>query len=152
MSSATGLLNDRDYGTQSYSILRKAKIIYADFWKESVNKLLHKTQNKQQTKTENNKFITLTYINNETQKVADKFKKAGYRIAYKTTNKTEHTLSKHTHKAQNKFDQPGVYKLNCSDCNKFYIGQTGLSAKQRYIEHTKAPVSYTHLDVYKRQL
>ena len=31
-------------------------------------------------------------------------------------------------KAQNKFDLPGVYKLNCSDCNKFYI------------------------DVYKRQL
>ena len=50
-----------------------------------VSKLLHKTQNKQQTKTENNKFITLTYINNHTEKIAYKFKKA-----YKTTNKTEH--------------------------------------------------------------
>ena len=95
----------------------------------------------------------------------------------------EHTLSKHTHKAQNKFDLPGVYKLNCSDCNKFYIGQTGSCFKHRYIEHTKAlpsstestfanhliganhtytniennmdilhAVSYTHLDVYKRQI
>ena len=100
--------------------------------------LLHKTQNKQQTKTENNKFITLTYINKQTEKIAHKFKKAGYRIAYKTTNKTEHTLSKRMPKAQNKFDLPGVYKLNCSNCNKFYIGQTGRSFKQRYIEHTKA--------------
>ena len=42
----------------------------------------------------------------------------------------------HTH-TQNKFALPGVYKLNCSDCNKFYIGQTGRSFKQRYIGHTK---------------
>ena len=60
-----------------------------------VSKLLLKTQNKQQTKTENNKFITLTYINKQTEEIAHKFKKAGYRIAYKTTNKTEHALSKH---------------------------------------------------------
>ena len=39
-----------------------------------VSKLLHKTQNKQQTKTENNKFITLTYINKQTEKIAHKFK------------------------------------------------------------------------------
>ena len=58
---------------------------------------------------ENNKFITLTYINKQTEKIAHQFKKAGYRIAYKTTNKTEHTLSKHTHKAQNKFNLSGVY-------------------------------------------
>ena len=62
-----------------------------------VNKLLHKIQNKQQTKTQYNKFITLTYINNHTEEIAHKFKKAGHRIAYKTTNKTDHTLSKHTH-------------------------------------------------------
>ena len=42
-----------------------------------VSKLLHITQNKQQTKTENNKFITLTYINKQTEKIAHKFKKAG---------------------------------------------------------------------------
>ena len=60
----------------------------------------------------------------QTEKIAHKFKKVGYRITYKTTNKIEQILSKHTHKAQNKFDLPGVYKLNCSDCNKFYIGRT----------------------------
>ena len=41
-----------------------------------VSKLLHKTQNKQPAKTENNKFITLTYINKQTEKIAHKFKKA----------------------------------------------------------------------------
>ena len=33
-------------------------------------------------------------------------------------------VQKRIHKTQNKFDLPGVYKLNCSNCNKFYIGQT----------------------------
>ena len=75
-------------------------IVFIDVYKRQgydrtiVSKLLHKSQNRQQTKTENNKFITLTYINKQTEKIAHKFKKAGYRIAYKTTNKTKHTLSK----------------------------------------------------------
>ena len=31
----------------------------------------------------------------------------------------------------------GIYKLTCSDCPSFYIGQTGRSFKQRFKEHTK---------------
>ena len=29
----------------------------------------------------------------------------------------------------------GVYKLNCADCHKFYIGQTGRNIKTRFNEH-----------------
>ena len=38
-----------------------------------------------------------TNIHQQTEKIAHKFKKAGYRIAYKTTNKTEHTPVSYTH-------------------------------------------------------
>ena len=61
-------------------------------------------------------------------------------VSYTHLDVYKRQLSKHTHKAQNKFDLPGVYKLNR---NKFYIGQTGRSFKQRYIEHTKALHSTT---------
>ena len=37
-------------------------------------------------------------------------------------------------KAQNKFDLPGVYKLNCANCSKFYIGQTGRDVYKRQEE------------------
>ena len=40
-----------------------------------------------------------------------------------------------------------LYKLSCDDCNCFYIGQTGRGFLKCFLE----PVSYTHLDVYKRQ-
>ena len=64
-------------------------------------------------------------------------------VSYTHLDVYKRQLSKHTNKAQNKFDLPGVYKLNCSDCNKFYICQTGHCFKHRYIEHTMALHSTT---------
>ena len=31
----------------------------------------------------------------------------------------------------------GVYKLQCDDCDAFYIGQTGRSFNQRHVEHMR---------------
>ena len=56
---------------------------------------------------------------------------------------TEPQTKQNTHKRQNKFGLPGVYELNCSECNKFYTGQTGRSFKQRDIEHIKKLHSIT---------
>ena len=75
-----------------------------------------------------NYIRTLTYRVSITtlEKKPAYIKKVGYIIAYGTMSKT--------HKHLNKFDLPGVYKLN-SGCNKFYIGHTGPSFKERYTEH-----------------
>ena len=32
----------------------------------------------------------------------------------------------------------GVYKLQCDDCDAFYIGQTGRSFNQRHVEHMRS--------------
>ena len=37
--------------------------------------------------------------------------------------------------SNDKFKATGVYKLSCSDCNSFYIGQTGRSFQTRFKEH-----------------
>ena len=74
------------------------------------NNIQRQTLNKQKTLTPQNKYITLPYHNQKTQKIATKFKKLNYNIAYKTTN----TLRKHlTHKTTNinKYNMIGVYKL-----------------------------------------
>ncbi len=36
---------------------------------------------------------------------------------------------------ENNFDQAGIYKLTCNDCQMKYIGQTSRSFKQRFKEH-----------------
>jgi hypothetical protein len=37
----------------------------------------------------------------------------------------------------NKYDNAGVYKLNCTECEQYYIGQTGRNFKTRYKEHIR---------------
>lgn len=37
-----------------------------------------------------------------------------------------------------KFEKSGVYKLNCSECNSIYIGQTGRNFKTRYLDHNRS--------------
>ena len=41
----------------------------------------------------------------------------------------------------------GVYKISCETCNKFYIGQTGRSLKERFSDHLHRNASsmYKHL-------
>ncbi len=57
-----------------------------------------------------------------------------FNLAFKTINK----LSKQIKNNKSKTDilqESGVYKLNCTDCNKVYIGQTGRSFETRIKEH-----------------
>jgi hypothetical protein len=105
---------------------------------ELVDTLWRRIQNKTTNRIqENNKYITLTYINKNSEKIANKFRKTGYKVAFRTQNKIKHSLKVKTG-INNRFDAPGVYKLTCSDCSKFYIGQTGRNFSQRFKEHVKA--------------
>ena len=77
------------------------------------------------------------YHNSNTHKLANTFRKHKYKIAYRTNN----TIKKHisdTNTDIDKYNKTGVYKLNCNDCNSFYIGQTRRSFLSRYSEHLKA--------------
>lgn len=55
--------------------------------------------------------------------------------ACKTSNKLEKILSTKKRNNGDKFNGTGVYKLNCSNCDKVYIGQTGRTFKTRFKEH-----------------
>lgn len=47
--------------------------------------------------------------------------------------KLRHNISK---KPKNIFNRLDVYKLNCNECDNFYIGQTGRTFDIRFREHT----------------
>jgi hypothetical protein len=42
----------------------------------------------------------------------------------------------------NKYTKSGIYKINCSDCNRYYIGQTGRNFQTRFKEHIQALKSH----------
>ncbi|OLY42608.1 hypothetical protein PEB0149_000040 [Bartonella apis] len=84
---------------------------------------LHSRTTLEEIKEENTRYITFSYTGTTTQRTANRFKKYGVSIAYRTQN----TMSKILHpkiEDCNKFDTSGIYKINCDDCDSFYIGQT----------------------------
>jgi hypothetical protein len=90
-----------------------------------------------QLKTNNQnheKWANFTYIGKETRYITKLFKEYKVNIAFNTKNTIEKLINMKT-KTPNKFDQCGVYKMNCNSCPKAYIGQTGRNFKTRYKEH-----------------
>ena len=76
--------------------------------------------------------------NTNTHKIANTFRKHNYKIAYRTNNTIKRRING-TNKDIDTYNKTGIglYKLNCNDCNKFYICQP-VSFYSRFSEHTKA--------------
>jgi hypothetical protein len=49
------------------------------------------------------------------------FKNANIEIAYRADNKTGKLLWRNNPK-DNKYDNAGVYKLKCTECEQYYVG------------------------------
>jgi GIY-YIG catalytic domain. len=70
--------------------------------------------------------------NNETIRKMDK----NIKIPYKTNNKMNNVISKKIEQF-NKYNRKWVYKLTCTNHNKFYIGRTNRNFNTRFTEHRK---------------
>lgn len=78
----------------------------------------------------------MTYRGNVSEKISRLFNNTDLTLAFSVDNTLQHRL-KHTIKTcDNKYSKSGVYKVICSTCGKYYIGQTGRSFQTRYREHT----------------
>jgi predicted GIY-YIG superfamily endonuclease len=85
---------------------------------------------------ENTKYAAFNFNGNRTQKIANKFKKYGVSVAFKTQNNMSRILHPKIEDS-NKYNSSGIYKINCNDCEKFYIGQT-VNFGKRYKNHASA--------------
>ena len=102
-----------------------------------LNNIIKKEHRTQCTNTKQQKYITLTYHNKHTHKIASTFHKLKYKVAYRTTNTVKKHLQPNICSNIDKHQNSGIYKLICNDCPKFYIGQTGRNFQTRYFEHIK---------------
>ena len=68
--------------------------------------------------------------------------KYNFSVSFKTTNKIKNLLNKRQTSA-NYEEKSGVYKINCSSCSSYYIGQTGRTFIERFSEHT--PTNFTNI-------
>ncbi|XP_074034505.1 uncharacterized protein [Leptinotarsa decemlineata] len=93
------------------------------------------------------RWTAFTYVGHQTKKLTNIFKPLNINITYKPNTKITQKINNYE-KEEDK-DLNGVYSIQCSDCNKFYIGQTKKKLIQRYNEHKKAYINPT---VYKSNL
>jgi hypothetical protein len=64
------------------------------------------------------------------------FKNTVVKVAYNTKNTLKNWL-RSKNAIPNKLDASGIYRLNCGECPKVYIGQTGRTFRTRYKEHIR---------------
>ena len=76
-----------------------------------------------------------TKIYNKTSK-NNEINRQTYKKFYKTNNKLNNIISI-TIEQYNKYDRKEVYKLTCTNCNKFYIGRTNRNFNTSFKEHRK---------------
>ncbi len=113
---------------------------------KTINKLENNIKQKINMKNNNNnidninqneyKYTTMTYYGHISNKIAKLFKNTNIKIAYKTNNKILNKITNNTDTQQH--NKNGIYKIKCTDCNKYYIGQTKKKLKDRFKQHLNA--------------
>ena len=119
------------------------------------NKIKHKITNKIPKNTtfknssinNNIKYTTFTYYGNITQKLNKIFKDTNLKISYNTDNIIFNKIKPKT--KSNTHNKNGIYKIECPDCNKFYVGQTKKKLRDRFVQHRNA---YLKPNIYKSNL
>ena len=111
-----------------------------------VDKAIHKFQKMKFVRTnskllpikknskQNVMFGKLPYYPVLSEKLQTNSKKFNINFGLKPTNTIKSFMPK-IKQQESKFKKSGIYKLNCNDCNSFYIGQTSRSFEKRFKEH-----------------
>jgi hypothetical protein len=98
-----------------------------------IHKTNQSTQRHNPEEHKKKKRAIFTYVGPQTRTITKILHKAGLNTAF-TTKHTIHNRLQRRHNTI-EFDSCGVYQLECPDCNKQYVGQTGRSFLTRYKEH-----------------
>lgn len=89
----------------------------------------HRTLNNSST------FITVPYLPNVTEHFRSITKNLDVKLSYTSLNKLNKFIKVHKNYIPANFKTNVVYKINCSDCDASYIGQTSRMLKTRISEH-----------------
>jgi hypothetical protein len=82
--------------------------------------------------------IYISYYGPETRVITKLFKNTNIGISYRTKTNIKHHLEIKRNATKNdKYNLSGVYELQCTECPRKYIGQTGRTFKAKYKEHIR---------------
>jgi hypothetical protein len=100
------------------------------------NKCVCNTSDSQSDTFETKKRAIFTYTGPNIRAVTKILQKAGLQTAF-TTKHSIGKLLRPTYNTGDKYNNCGVYQLECYDCGLQYVGQTGRPFRTRYQEHKR---------------
>nr|XP_022905290.1 uncharacterized protein LOC111417295 [Onthophagus taurus]XP_022905291.1 uncharacterized protein LOC111417295 [Onthophagus taurus]XP_022905292.1 uncharacterized protein LOC111417295 [Onthophagus taurus] len=97
-------------------------------------------------------FVSIPFHPLIQKQFSDIFNKFNVTPVYRANAKLGQLLTNNKHIFDDKL-KSGIYKLNCNDCDSFYIGQTGRNISTRFKEHLNKENStfYKHLKEHKHK-
>ena len=110
------------------------KTFYEPIIKNRINKIYNTNEIKQNGPT-NNKFISLPYIPEITNKIRKVLKPYNINVAEKSCNSTKHLFTSLKPEVPKTGQANLIYQIDCIDCPKTYIGQTKQYLKNRIQQH-----------------
>lgn len=133
-------MNKEEFNKEINTIKHIAKV--NNHSPKMVDRLINKHNNRSKEPKPDKKYAVISFVNNNSYKIANIFKQQGLKVAFRTRN----TLHRHIHRTntntvkRDPFANSGVYKLTCQDkdCKADYVGLTSRSFNIRYLEHRKA--------------
>lgn len=104
-----------------------------------IDKLVNKMKTKKPTPDQKPEYICIPYSSVMNKAVSKTFKNSNLKVSFRTKNNAFKIIKNNTNqnKKQKKdvYEKTGIYKIKCTKCPKFYIGQTGRNFRCRYKEH-----------------
>ena len=83
-------------------------------------------------------FVTLPYLQGISEKIARTLNQFNINVAHKPVMTVGSILKKPKEKFSKDLSTGVIYKINCKDCDKVYIGQTSRALRSRTREHKRA--------------
>ena len=83
-------------------------------------------------------FVTLPYLQGISEKIARTLNQFNINVAHKPIMTVGSILKKPKEKFSKDLSTGVIYKINCKDCDKVYIGQTSRALRSRTREHKRA--------------
>ena len=86
----------------------------------------------------NRGFVTLPYLQGISEKIARTLNHFNINVAHKPVMTVGSILRKPKDKFSKELSTRVIYKINCKNCDKVYIGQTSRALRSRTREHKRA--------------
>jgi hypothetical protein len=156
ISFLTNILNTYPLSTKNKSIEKATiqQILHKNKYNYTVltnNPKSNNTSNSQSATPESKKRAIFTYTGPNTRAITRIFQKAGLLTAF-TTKHSIGKLLRPTSNTVDKYNNCGLYQLECGDCGLQYVGQTGRPFRIRYQEHKRDYESNSTKSLFAKHL